>query len=199
MLAASLASAGLALPGGLGTSMPQLPMGIPAPLPMAPMQALGGMGVPGGAMTQRAGDMRSMQAVAGVTRLMQQCSSMLRERMFMGGGTPQQLARSPAPFDPQEVGGACGWLGSRQAAGRMPQHLKRDKAARSCQALAPAHPPASCRPLPQVLFPVVDSVLGQITQEYEKRLLQKDHDLTSARERAAAAQREALELAVGWA
>jgi hypothetical protein len=57
-----------------------------------------------------------------------------------------------------------------------------------------AHPPPPC----QVLFPVVDSVLGQITQEYEKRLLQKDHELTSARERAAAAQREALELAVGF-
>jgi hypothetical protein len=52
----------------------------------------------------------------------------------------------------------------------------------------PAPPPR------QVLFPVVDSVLGQITQEYEKRLLQKDHDLAAARDRAAAAQREASEM-----
>jgi hypothetical protein len=48
-----------------------------------------------------------------------------------------------------------------------------------------------------VLFPVVDGVLGQITGEYEKRLLAKDHELTAARERAAAAQREAAELRVG--
>lgn len=46
---------------------------------------------------------------------------------------------------------------------------------------------------------MVDSVLGQITQEYEKRLLQKDHELSSARDRAAAAQREADEMQVrGW-
>jgi hypothetical protein len=51
----------------------------------------------------------------------------------------------------------------------------------------------------QVLFPVVDSVLGQITQEYEKRLLQKDHELSSARDRAAMALREASEMQVGGA
>lgn len=48
-----------------------------------------------------------------------------------------------------------------------------------------------------MLFPVVDSVLGQITQEYEKRLLQKDHELSGARDKAAAAQREVAELQVG--
>jgi hypothetical protein len=125
------------------------------PLPLAMLGAGGGLA--GGAalagLAGRGGEMRSMQAVAGVTRLMQQCSSMLRERMYMGGGAAAAApgaARSPAPFDPQEV-----------------------------------------------LFPVVDSVLGQITQEYEKRLLAKDHDLSGARDRAAAAQRQAAEMQVG--
>jgi hypothetical protein len=105
MLAASMAGGGLTPPGGLPMAAALLPVGLPAP--MASMSALAGMATAGAAM-QRAGDMRSMQAVAGVTRLMQQCSSMLRERMYIGGGTPQQLARSPAPFDPQEVGAAAG-------------------------------------------------------------------------------------------
>lgn len=56
--------------------------------------------------------------------------------------------------------------------------------------------PCTVRHLLQVLFPVVDSVLGQITQEYEKRLLNKDHELNSARERAAAAQRDAAAMQV---
>ncbi|KIY95508.1 hypothetical protein MNEG_12454 [Monoraphidium neglectum] len=142
----AVAAAPAAAPAGFGPNAPVAAAGLP---PAAAGVGLG-LGALGGAAP--GGEMRSMQAVAGVTRLMQQCSGMLRERMFMGGagGGAQAAAgaagRSPATFDPQ-----------------------------------------------QALFPVLDAVLGQITQEYEKRLLQKDHELTSARERAAAAQRDAAE------
>ncbi|GBF88032.1 kinesin-4-like protein [Raphidocelis subcapitata] len=118
------------------------PLQLP-PLPQPPMPSA--LGLPMGGPPAR-----SAQSVAGVTRLMQQCSSMLRDRMYAGGGGAVGGVRgsygSPAAFDPQEV-----------------------------------------------LFPVVDSVLGQITQEYEKRLLAKDQELAAARERASAAQREASE------
>ena len=134
----------------LQQQQPDNPLGFSVPLGGLAPPPPGAGAAAAAALAPRGG---SMQAVHGVTRLMQQCSSMLRERMYMGGaaagagaGTPG-APRSPAPFDPQEV-----------------------------------------------LFPVVDSVLGQITQEYEKRLLQKDHDLSAARARAEAAAREADEL-----
>jgi hypothetical protein len=73
--------------------------GLPAPFPLA-----AGISLPGAAALQRC-EMRSMQAVTGVTRLMQQCSSMLRERMYMGGpcGGQQLAPASPVSFDPQQV------------------------------------------------------------------------------------------------
>jgi hypothetical protein len=71
-------------------------------MPTGPYMGASGMGLsaprgPGG------------QSVAGVTRLMQQCSSMLRERMYMGAGNAGQMGGvrssygSQASFDPQEV------------------------------------------------------------------------------------------------
>jgi hypothetical protein len=99
----AVAAAPAAAPAGFGPNAPVAAAGLP---PAAAGVGLG-LGALGGAAP--GGEMRSMQAVAGVTRLMQQCSGMLRERMFMGGagGGAQAAAgaagRSPATFDPQQV------------------------------------------------------------------------------------------------
>lgn len=87
---------------------------------------------------------KSVQAAAGVTRLMQQCTHMLKERMF-----------------PNEQQG----LSVRQShpAGATPDTAMK------------------------ALGPVLEGVLGQLTEEYERRLLSKDHDLSKAQE----AQRKA--------
>lgn len=91
----SAAAAGVALP--------------PPPAPLTQVQApyMGvGVGVAAGMAP------RPMQNVTGVTRLMQQCSSMLRDRMYMGSGAHPQMGGvrssygSPVSFDPQEVGGS---------------------------------------------------------------------------------------------
>lgn len=77
---------------------------------------------------------KSVQAAAGVTRLMQQCTSMLKERMF-----------------PNEHG--------------MQRH---------------SQPGATPDTAMKALGPVLEGVLGQLTEEYERRLLTKDHELSKA-------------------
>lgn len=88
---------------------------------------------------------KSVQAAAGVTRLMQQCTHMLKERMF-----------------PHEQQGA------------MQRH---------------SQPGATPDTAMKALGPVLEGVLGQLTEEYERRLLTKDHELGKAQE----AQRRAEE------
>ena len=76
----------------------------------------------------------------GVTKLMQECTSMLREKMW------QDNYARPAP-----------------------------PAVRYRESLTSSQPDNSL----EAMGPVLESVLGNLTQEYERRLLQKDGDLKS--------------------
>jgi hypothetical protein len=96
---------------------------------------------------------KSVQAAAGVTKLMQQCTNMLKERMFPS----------------EQLGGVR--YGS------------------------PAAPDSAMK----ALGPVLEGVLGQLTEEYEKRLLTKDHQCSVAIEAKARAEREVEELKVSSA
>ncbi|WIA16158.1 hypothetical protein OEZ85_012873 [Tetradesmus obliquus] len=87
---------------------------------------------------------KSVQAAAGVTKLMQQCTNMLKERMFPG----------------EQAGG------SRYG--------------------SPAGPDSAMK----ALGPVLEGVLGHLTEEYEKRLLLKDHQLSAISEAKAKAEKE---------
>eukprot|EP00878_Enallax_costatus_P036852 GHUV01041424.1.p1 GENE.GHUV01041424.1~~GHUV01041424.1.p1 ORF type:complete len:530 (+),score=202.45 GHUV01041424.1:411-2000(+) len=82
---------------------------------------------------------KSVQAAAGVTRLMQHCTTMLKERMGL-------------PMDPGSAGGR--YSGS------------------------PGGPDSAMK----ALGPVLEQVLSHLTEEYEKRLLAKDHDLSRMNE-----------------
>lgn len=93
---------------------------------------------------------KSVQAAAGVTKLMQQCTNMLKERMFPG----------------EQAGG--GRYGS------------------------PAGPDSAMK----ALGPVLEGVLGHLTEEYEKRLLLKDHQLSAISEAKAKAEKEVERLQV---
>jgi hypothetical protein len=92
---------------------------------------------------------KSVQAAAGVTKLMQQCTNMLKERMFPS----------------EQLGGAR--YGSPAASDSM-----------------------------KALGPVLEGVLGQLTEEYEKRLLTKDHQCGIAIEAKARAEKEVERLKV---
>lgn len=97
---------------------------------------------------------KSVQAAAGVTRLMQQCTHMLKERMF--------------PNEQQSLAARHG-----HAAGGTPDTAMK------------------------ALGPVLEGVLGQLTEEYERRLLSKDHDLSKAQEAQRKAENTAQRLQVG--
>lgn len=105
--------------------------------------ALGHAGLHGGHIA--ATSSKGAQAAAGVTRLMQQCTSMLKERMF------------PA----EQVG------------------------AQRCSPMASGPDSAM-----KALGPVLEGVLGQLTEEYERRLLTKDHELGRAVDARNKAERE---------
>ncbi|KAK9806220.1 hypothetical protein WJX72_005827 [[Myrmecia] bisecta] len=83
---------------------------------------------------------KGVQAAVGVTRLMQQCTAMLRERMCDGPIVPR-VASPPVRYQPS----------------------------------SPA--PESAL---EAMGPVLESVLGSLTQEYEKRLLAKDHEVKAS-------------------
>lgn len=102
----------------------------------------------GGSIT--AATVKSVQAAAGVTRLMQQCTHMLKERMF-----------------PNEQG--------------MQRH---------------SHAGATPDTAMKALGPVLEGVLGQLTEEYERRLLTKDHDLSKAQDALRKAEDTAQRLKV---
>jgi hypothetical protein len=94
-------------PGHAVRSLPQImPSAAPAPYLGAGASALAGLGPRGG----------GVPPVAGVTRLMQQCSSMLRDRMYMSGAGQMGGVRAsysgPATFDPQEVRARDRWVAS---------------------------------------------------------------------------------------
>lgn len=95
---------------------------------------------------------KSVQAAAGVTKLMQQCTNMLKERMF-----------------PVEQAGSSG--------GRY----------------SPAGPDSAMK----ALGPVLEGVLGHLTEEYEKRLLAKDHDLSRMQDAKNKMEKEVEQLKVG--
>jgi len=101
---------------------------------------------------------KGVAAAVGVTRLMQQCTAMLRERMWTDGS---QMGR---------------------------QHIQ-----------TPTPPRGASTPGPEsaleAMGPVLESVLGSLTQEYEKRLLAKDHEMKMVQEQLASeqARREATE------
>jgi hypothetical protein len=92
---------------------------------------------------------KSVQAAAGVTKLMQQCTNMLKERMFPS----EQL------------------VGVRHGSPAGPDAMK-------------------------ALMPVLEGVLGQLTEQYEKRILTKDHQVSVAIEAKARAEREVEQLKV---
>jgi hypothetical protein len=158
-----------------------LPLGLPHACPSPLMDGLthggggssNGGGVPGGMLALRASTTalglqqqqhggsytsaashKGVAAAAGVTKLMQQCTSMLKERMF-----PVDAAR----YSPATAAGGGGGPDSAMKA----------------------------------LGPVLEGVLGQLTEEYERRLLSKDHELGQARDARARAEREVARLQVG--
>lgn len=95
---------------------------------------------------------KSVQAAAGVTKLMQQCTNMLKERMGF-------------PMEPGSAGGR--YTGSPGPDSAM-----------------------------KALGPVLEGVLGHLTEEYEKRLLAKDHDLSRMNDVKTKAEREVARLQV---
>lgn len=97
---------------------------------------------------------KSVQAAAGVTRMMQQCTAMLKERMFMDAG-----ARSQS----------------------------------SSRHMVPATTPDNAM---EAVAPVLENVFASLTQEYEKRLLAKDHELSHIRDKVPALQKQVFNLQV---
>eukprot|EP00877_Chromochloris_zofingiensis_P005398 jgi/Chrzof1/1485/Cz10g09180.t1 len=95
---------------------------------------------------------KSVQAAAGVTRMMQQCTAMLKERMFMDAG-----ARSQS----------------------------------SSRHMVPATTPDNAM---EAVAPVLENVFASLTQEYEKRLLAKDHELSHIRDKVPALQKQVFNL-----
>ena len=81
---------------------------------------------------------RSVASDVGVTKLMQQCTSMLREKMW----NDTHSRPPPAAIRYRETNGS-------------------------------AHPDNAL----EAMGPVLESVLGNLTQEYERALLQKDADM----------------------
>ena len=96
---------------------------------------------------------KSVQAAQGVTRLMQQCSAMLKERMFVD---------APRPASRYSMSGGL----------PSPDHAL------------------------EAMGPVLESVLGSLTQEYEKRLLLKDHELSDSRDKNTSLQKQVYSLQV---
>lgn len=131
---------------------PSAGMGLPRPYGL-PGAAHAGMLAHPGAI--QAAQTKSVQAAAGVTRLMQQCTAMLRDRMYHDA-----------------AGGAVG--------------APRGAPAQRYALAAPASPDTAL----EAMGPVLESVLGSLTQEYEKRLLAKDHELGHTRDAAAALQKQ---------
>ena len=84
---------------------------------------------------------KGVQAAVGVTRLMQQCTTMLRERMW--ADTPGSTRTSREFLPPQTP--------------TPPRGSRRGPLRAALEAMGP----------------VLESVLGSLTQEYEKRLLSK--------------------------
>ncbi|KAF8055758.1 KIN14F [Scenedesmus sp. PABB004] len=144
--------------GGLGT--PQFGYaGLAAAHHHSPLMAShghlgggGGAGSPGALVSLRSSV--SAAAAARVTKLMQQCTNMLKDRMF--------------PTDGPGAGGGGG--GRFSPAGAGPDSAMK------------------------ALGPVLEGVLGHLTEEYEKRLLAKDHDLSRVADARARAEREAERL-----
>lgn len=100
---------------------------------------------------------KSFHAAAGVTRLMQQCTAMLRERMYVDSA--QKQAQKFLPLPP-----------SASASSASPEHAM------------------------EAMGPVLESVLSSLTQEYEKRLLQKDHELSNTKDQLAGVQKKLVGL-----
>jgi len=213
---------------------------------------------------------RSVQAAAGVTRLMQQCTAMLRERMFLdagaagggggaggsspavggggGGGGPSPQAHndqtplrtgasrlsttprgshqqqqqqweqhqqqhhhrrhasvtpSPPPAHHHNTAGGRPPIGSAVAARYGGSSTGAGVLAAAHAAARAAAGGASCSPAPsfggtpppdqaiEAMGPILEGVLSSLTQEYERRLLSKDHELAAARDAVAALQRRA--------
>ncbi|KAK9862343.1 hypothetical protein WJX84_009346 [Apatococcus fuscideae] len=131
--------------------------------------ANGGASRFGGAQSYGAGS-----AAQGVTRLMQQCTAMLRERMGGDQGAIQQGAAGGAPRPSSSTALSC-----------MPSTptslMRRD---------APSSPPDTAL---EAMGPVLESVLGSLTQEYEKRLLTKDQEVKASAQRVMALQAELMD------
>lgn len=90
---------------------------------------------------------------AGVTKLMQQCTSMLREKMWN-----DTHARPPPP--------AMRYRAGENGSGKPDNAL-------------------------EAMGPVLESVLGSLTQEYERRLMLKDQEIKQAKEQLQRAQEQA--------
>uniref|UniRef100_A0A061S3R0 Kinesin family member C2/C3 n=1 Tax=Tetraselmis sp. GSL018 TaxID=582737 RepID=A0A061S3R0_9CHLO len=128
----------------------------PLGTPMSDSQSEGddnGLTPPGG----KAAAGKGVAAAVGVTRLMQQCTAMLRERMWTDTSQAGRTVQTPTP--PRGMGGGT---------------------------------PESAL---EAMGPVLESVLGSLTQEYEKRLLAKDHEMKTMQDslQAEQARRRALE------
>eukprot|EP00879_Flechtneria_rotunda_P018099 GHRR01018977.1.p1 GENE.GHRR01018977.1~~GHRR01018977.1.p1 ORF type:complete len:641 (+),score=222.53 GHRR01018977.1:337-2259(+) len=106
-------------------------------------------GVPAFPALPSGGYTKSLQTATHMTKLMQQCTNMLKGHMFSG-----------------EQGGSSG---SR-------------------------HSPAGAECTMKALGPVLEGVLGHLTEEYEKRLLAKDHELSRKNDERAKLEKEVLVL-----
>lgn len=101
-----------------------------------PMSVSGDMGSPVGATSVKYASKQALHNTKGVTKLMQQCTSMLREKMWNDSH-------------------------SRPAPASLRYHPEAEPHVQPESAL-------------EAMGPVLESVLGSLTQEYEKRLLLKD-------------------------
>jgi kinesin family protein C2/C3 len=195
---------------------------------------------------------RSVEAAAGVTRLMQQCTAMLRERMFhdaaaAAGGSPAAggaaaAGVSPLPLQHHQTPLRSGAARLSTTPATAQQHHHRHASVTPSPGIGSQRPaigsaiaaryggsstgagvlaaavaaaggvgggggvggvgggasgPLSTPapdPAIDAMGPILEGVLGSLTQEYERRLLSKDHELAAARDAVASLQRQAAAL-----
>ena len=118
----------------------------------------GGLGSPFGQSLASA-QQKQMQASTGVTHLMQQCTVMLKEKMYVSSST--QLAHHSSNMSQQHM-----------AAMQHQHHQQRFSSGGGNSEFNM-----------EAVGPVLESVLANLTQEYERRLLLKDQEINTTKVR----------------
>ena len=118
----------------------------------------GGLGSPFGQSLASA-QQKQMQACTGVTHLMQQCTVMLKEKMYVSSST--QLAHHSSNMSQQHM-----------AAMQHQHHQQRFSSGGGNSEFNM-----------EAVGPVLESVLANLTQEYERRLLLKDQEINTTKVR----------------